>query len=326
MIRSIYFPPAGEEPVSNLATDQFMDCLQNPDGLLWVSLENADPNEIQAILGDAFHFHPLTIEDCTNIGYQTPKIDDFTDYLFIITHAIQPSLEIKEDILLELDLFLGMNFLVTVSTDTIMPPVNKVWRLLEKDQRLHHGGADFLCHAILDILVDDYMPLLDFMEDEIEKLEDLVLAKPRTETLERILTLKHSIMVLRHIIWPQREVVNRLSRDEFPMIDQQSRIYFRDIYDHLIRIQEMSENIRDIVSGSLDIYINSTSLRLNEIMKALTIVSTIFLPLSFVAGNYGMNFKFMPEINWPYGYLAVIGIYILIVTGMLWFFKKRGWF
>lgn len=325
MIRSIYFPP-NEAPVRNLPIDQFESCLQNPDGLLWVLLEASNPAEIKSILGDTFRFHPLTIEDCLTDEYQSPKIDDFGDYLFIIAHAIQPTWEVSEHSLLELNIYLGKNYLVTVSTASSMPPVTKTWNLLGKDQRLHQGGADFLCHAILDILVDDYTPLLDKMEDEIEKLEDLVLAKPRAETLERILALKHSIMVLRHIIWPQREVINRLSRDEFPMIDQKSRIYFRDIYDHIIRIQEMSENIRDIVSGALDIYLNSTSLRLNEVMKALTIVSTIFLPLSFVAGNFGMNFKFMPELSWQMGYPMVIGFYILIVAGMLVFFKKRGWF
>lgn len=325
MIRSIFFPP-NQQPVRNLPVDQFEGCVAQPDGLLWVILEESSPNEIQSILGDVFHFHPLTIEDCINAGYQTPKIDDFGDYLFLIAHAIQPFAEIKEETVMELDIFLGANYLVTLSPDPKMPPVDKTWALLEKDQRIHQGGSDFLCHAILDILVDDYMPLLDRMEDEIELLEDQVLAKPKGETLERILALKHSIMVLRHIIWPQREVINRLSRDEFPEIDAKSRIYFRDIYDHIIRIQEMSENIRDIVSGSLDIYLNSTSLRLNEIMKALTIVSTIFLPLSFVAGNYGMNFKFMPELNWPLGYVMVLGIYLSIVVGMLSFFRKRGWF
>lgn len=325
MIRSIYFPP-NENPVRDLPVEKYAECLKKSDGLLWVSMEASSPQEIQSILGDTFQFHPLVIEDCLNDGYQTPKIDDFGDYLFLIAHAIQPAAEIKEESLLELDIFLGANFLVTLSPNLEMPPVSKTWALLEKDQRLHQSGSDFLCHAILDILVDDYMPLLDIMEDEIEKLEDLVMSRPKVETLERILTLKHSIMVLRHIIWPQREVINRLSRDEFPMIDQKSRIYFRDIYDHIMRIQEMSENIRDIVSGALDIYLNSTSLRLNEIMKALTIVSTIFLPLSFVAGNYGMNFKFMPELNWPLGYLMVIGIYIAIVGGMLAFFRRRGWF
>lgn len=325
MIRSIYFPP-NNKPVRNIPVDQFTSCIAQPDGLLWVIMEGSKPSEIQSVLGDIFNFHPLTIEDCLSDGYQTPKIDDFGDYLFIIAHAIKPNVEINEDTVMELNLYLGANYVVSLTPESGMPPINKIWTLLEKDQRIHQGGSDFLCHAILDLLVDDYMPLLDRMEDEIEALEDQVLAKPRVETLERILSLKHSIMVLRHIIWPQREVVNRLSRDEFPMIDEKSRIYFRDIYDHIIRIQEMSENIRDIVSGSLDIYLNSTSLRLNEIMKALTIVSTIFLPLSFVAGNYGMNFKFMPELNWPLGYLMVLGIYFVIVVSMLTFFKRRGWF
>lgn len=325
MIRSIYFPP-NEKPIRDLEIEKFKDCIKEPEGLLWVILEESSPEEIQSILGNVFHFHPLVIEDCLNAGYQIPKIDDFDDYLFIVAHAIRPEAEIKEETMLELDIFLAANYLVTLSPNPDTPPITKAWALLEKDQRLHQGGSDFLCHGILDILVDDYMPLLDIMEDEIEQLEDQVLSKPKVETLERILALKHSIMVLRHIIWPQREVINRLSRDEFPMIDQKSRIYFRDIYDHIMRIQEMSENIRDIVSGSLDIYLNSTSLRLNEIMKALTIVSTIFLPLSFVAGNYGMNFKFMPELSWPLGYLMVLGIYAAIVGGMLGFFKKRGWF
>ena len=322
MMRSIFFPP-DQKPVRNSPVDQFERYVAQPDGLLWVILEESSPDEIQSILGDIFHFHPLTIEDCINAGYQTPKIDDFGDYLFLIAHAIRPGAEIKEETVKELDLFLGPNYVVTLSPESNMPPVDKTWALLEKDQRIHQGGSDFLCHAILDILVDDYMPLLDRMEDEIEQLEDQVLSKPKVETLERILALKHSIMVLRHIIWPQREVVNRLSRDEFSMIDEKSRIYFRDIYDHIMRIQEMSENIRDIVSGSLDIYLNSTSLRLNEIMKALTIVSTIFLPLSFVAGNYGMNFKFMPELTSKYGYPAVILLSIIVVIVSFIFFRRK---
>jgi magnesium transporter len=207
-----------------------------------------------------------------------------------------------------------------------MPPVEKVWKGIERDERIYSNGSDFLCHAILDALVDDYMPVLDKMDEEIEWLEDRVLSKPEPETLERILSLKHSVMTLRRIVSPQRETINRLSRDDFPQIDRQSRIYFRDIYDHLVRIQDLSESIRDIVSGAMDIYLNSTSLRLNEIMKALTIVSTIFLPMSFFAGVYGMNFHYFPEITWPYGYAYVWALFIAIFVGMLIFFKKRGWF
>jgi magnesium transporter len=162
MMRSIFFPP-DQKPVRNLTVDQFEDCVAQPDGLLWVILEEASPAEIQAILSDVFHFHPLTIEDCINAGYQTPKIDDFGDYLFLIAHAIRPGAEIKEETVKELDLFLGPNYVVTLSPESNMPPVDKTWALLEKDQRIHQGGSDFLCHAILDILVDDYMQLIDRM-------------------------------------------------------------------------------------------------------------------------------------------------------------------
>jgi len=174
--------------------------------------------------------------------------------------------------------------------------------------------------------VDEHLPLIDKMEEEIDQLEDRVLARPEPQTLSRILDLKHAIMSLRRIISPQREVMNRLSRDDFRLIDRQSRIYFRDIYDHLVRIQDMTESLRDIIGGDLDIYLNSTSLRLNEVMKALTIVSTIFLPLSFVAGVYGMNFHYMPELSKTWGYPMAWGIFVLIVVGMVTFFKKRKWF
>lgn len=207
-----------------------------------------------------------------------------------------------------------------------MPPVREVWQRLQLDERIVQNGSDYLCHAILDRLVDEYFPLLDQMDETIESLEDQVLANPTTDTLSKLLESKHELMSLRRIISPQREVMNRLSRDDFPMIDQQSRLYFRDIYDHLVRLQDLSESLRDIVSGALDIYLNSTSLRLNEVMRSLTIVSTIFLPLTFVAGIYGMNFEYMPEIHWRYGYIFVWVIFILIIVGMLAWFKHRKWF
>jgi magnesium transporter len=254
-------------------------------------------------------------------------VDDFGAYLFLIMQALSPEMSDDGQIeTTELNLFLGKNYLVTSCQVEIMPPIIKVWNLLVRDERLHLNGSDFLCHAVLDHMVDEYMPLLDKMDEDIEWLEDQVLAKPNPDTLQRILNLKHTIMSLRRIISPQREVVNRLSRDDFPQIDRQSRIYYRDIYDHLVRIQDLSDTIRDIVSGSLDIYLNSTSLRLNEIMKALTIVSTVFLPLSFVAGVYGMNFQYMPEIGWRFGYLMVWLIFLTIFSVMIYYIKKRGWF
>jgi len=326
MIHSIYYPPNNEKPQRDIPLNEIPAAMKQPDGLLWLSLENTGNGELTHVLGDIFKFHPLAIEDCQSDGYQTPKVDDFQDYIYIVAQALAPQNGFENLETIEFNLFLGSNFLVTSYKGELMPPVQDVWKLLEKDNRLHNFGSDFLSHALLDHLVDDYMPLLDNMEDEIEALEELVLEKPKPETMERILALKHSIMWLRRVIAPQREVMNRLSRDEYPMIDRQSKVYFRDIYDHLVRIQDMAESIRDIVGGSLDIYLNSTSLRLNEIMKALTIVSTIFLPLSFVAGVYGMNFQYLPEIYWRYGYIFVWCVFIAIAVGMLAYFKKRNWF
>jgi magnesium transporter len=326
MIRSIFYPPKGS-PQRDLTPPELLECLNQPDGLLWVSLEKPDSAESDQILRDVFHFHPLAIEDTYTMDYQPAKVDDFVSYLFLIFHAIQPSPDFHNLETMEIDLFLGPNYLVTAYHDPIMPPVDAVWRRLERDERVYTNGSDFLCHAILDALVDDYMPVIDQMDDEIEWLEDQVLARPNPEILERILSLKHSVMAMRRIVGPQREMINRLSRDDFPQIDRQSRIYFRDIYDHLVRIQDLTESVRDIVSGAMDIYLNSTSLRLNEVMKALTIVSTIFLPLTFITGLYGMNFvRLYPDIQWPAGFLFVTITCIVIVFVMLAYFRRRNWF
>ena len=310
----------------DLTLEQLRLSLENSEHLLWVNLANPTPQETQAVLTDLFHFHPLTIEDCLSVGYQPPKIDDFGSYLFLIIHALPPDHRLDALETLELNLYLGENFMVTCYSEETMPPVERVIQRLARDQRLYLFGSDFLCHAVLDALVDDYMPLVDQLDDELDDLEDAILQKPRPTTLQHILSIKHSLMTLRRILSPQREVINRLTRDEFPMVDNQSQIYFRDIYDHLVRIQDLTETLRDIATSALDIYLNSTSLRLNEVMKALTIVSTIFLPLSFVAGVYGMNFHFMPELSHPWGYPMIWVVFALIAGGMMIFFKKRGWF
>jgi magnesium transporter len=324
MIRSIFCPKNAPRQI-DLPLDQIAQALQDPEGLLWVSLEQPADEEIQTILGDTFHFHPLAIEDCLSDGYQAPKVDIFNDYLFIIAHALKPDFPLDHLDTMELNFFLGANYLVTSYRCDQMPPLQAIWERLERDERLIERGADFLGYAILDQLIDEYMPLLDAMDEEIDQLEDRVLVRPKPVILRRILSLKHSILTLRRIIGPQREVMNRLSRDDLPQIKDPHRIYYRDIYDHLVRIHDLSESVRDVVTGTLDTYLSASNNRLSEVMKALTIVSTIFLPLSFVAGVYGMNFENFPEIKWEYGYLYVWGVFILIVVGMLWFFRRRGW-
>lgn len=325
MIRSMLFSNAHNRK-SNLTEQEMLVALDDANALLWLDLQNPDETGYD-LLRSLFHFHPLAIEDCQNTGYQSPKVDDYGQYIFLIIHALAPQSDFTQIETREINIFLGANYLVTVYHGEHNSAINTVFQRLERDERLTQNGSDFLCHAVLDVVVDEYMPVIDQMEDEIELLEDLVIARPQPRTLDRIIDLKHSIMTLRRIVAPMREVINRLSRDEYPMIDQQSRIYFRDIYDHLVRIQDMSDTIRDIVTGTMDIYLNSTSLRLNEVMKALTIVSTIFLPLSFLAGVYGMNFVVQaPDYEWPYGIFFFWGVCVAVAGAMLIFFKKRGWF
>lgn len=324
MIRAVFFAP--QSPIQYIQSPaDIQSCLSNQDGLLWVSMEDAQPADFQAIMHDIFHFHPLTIEDCQSEGYQPPKVDDFGDYLFMIFHGLSYT-DLDGDLeTRELDCFLGANYLVTSFHGASMSPVSFVWERIKRDQRLLQNGADFLCHALLDHLVDEYMPYLDDLDDEIDILEDQVIEDPHRDTLERILALKHNIVTLRRFLNPQREILNRLSRDDMTLIKKFNRIYFRDIYDHVVRIQDLSESIRDIVSGTLDTYLSVTSNRLNEVMKALTIVSTVFLPLSFIAGVFGMNFKYMPELNWPWGYPLAWVLFVAITIGMVLFFKRRGW-
>lgn len=324
MINIVYFPKIGV-PQFNLPFSALRSALADREGLIWVALEEPDESEITRVLINQFHFHPLAVEDCQSDGYQTPKLDDYGEYLFMIVQSVTSGGFLDGDITRELNILLGDNYLVSSSLRKI-PAVEKLRKRLERDERLYQNGSDFLCHALLDQVVDEFIPHIDQLEEEIDFLEEAVLSNPDPQTLQRILRLKRYSMNLRRVISPQREVVNRLCRDDFPMIDPHSRMYFRDVYDHLVRIFDMLDGIRDMTTSALEVYLNATSLRLNEVMKALTIVSTIFLPLSFVAGVYGMNFHYMPELGWRWGYPVVWLVFILIAIGMLSYFRKRRWF
>ena len=325
MVHTLYFP-SDRSLQWDLPENQLKEALVDDKGLLWVSLENPSTAEFQSILGDLFHFHPLAIEDCQSTGFQTPKVDDYGEYLFIVVLGLSFNQTKSELVTEEFDLFLGKNYVVTSFNSPRMPAVEKLKQRLKRDERLLTNGADSLCHALIDIIVDDYSEPLEILESELETLEDSVLSKPQAETLEKILHLKHSIMAVRRVVAPQREIINHLSRDDYPLIDLQSRLYFRDIYDHLVRVYDWVDILRDMATNALEVYLNATSLRLNEVMKALTIVSTIFLPLAFVAGVYGMNFHFMPEITWKWGYPMAWVIFLTITIGMLAFFRRRKWF
>lgn len=327
MIRSAFYAnPQTDKAKYDLSPEEMRRVLKKEEALLWVILDMPTSDELD-ILKSVFHFHPLTIEDSEKDDGQPPKIDDFGNYVFIITRSIHADKNLTQMDAHELNIFLGANYLVTVTHVEEPLAINAVFDRLQRDERLSSFGADYLCHAVLDALVDAYTPVIDQMDEEIEKLEDKVLSRPHPKTMARILDLKHAIMELRRTVSPMREVMNRLSRDEFAVIDAQSRIYFRDVYDHLVRMLDLTDSIRDIVSGTMDIYLNSTSLRLNEVMRALTVVSTIFLPITFLAGVYGMNFTHMfPTYDWKYGFAVFCLVCVLVAVGMLAWFRRKGWF
>lgn len=324
MIKIVYFPRIGA-PQFDLPFSAVRSALADLDGLVWIDISEANSEELTKVLVNLFHFHPLAVEDCQSDGYQTPKLDDYGDYLFLVVQALTKDSIFEVVPTRELNVFLGKNFVVTSSLRKIHS-IEIFRKRLEKDERLYQFGSDFLFHGLLDQIIDDFIPHLDQLEEEIDYLEEAVLSNPDPKILERILRLKRHTMTLRRVIVPQREVVNRLCRDDFPMIDSHSRMYFRDVYDHLVRIYDLLDGMRDMTTSALEVYLNATSLRLNEVMKALTIVSTIFLPLSFVAGVYGMNFEYMPELGWRWGYLMVWLVFIVIAVGMMTYFRKRRWF
>lgn len=322
MLRAFYRSGSGKVR-KEVSRSQFERCLADRQGLLWVDLEDPSPQEV-SILSKTFAFHPLAIEDCLSPELQHPKIDDYGDYLFLIFHAVQPDFPLDITDTVELNIFVGKNFVVSYHRSPLKGLAG-MWERARKDERVMSRGAHFLLHDILDTLVDEYLPLLDRMDEIIDGIEREVFRNPTQETLSRIFSAKRDTLYLRRVLAPQREVLLRLSRGEFALIKESAPIYFRDVYDHLARIMDANDALRDLVNGALDTYLSVFSNRLNEVMKTLTIVSTVILPLSLIAGIYGMNFQFMPELTWRYGYFAVLGAMLILGIGMLIYFRRRGW-
>ena len=326
MIRSIHCPSTGERR-KDLSPPEIRAVAESGDGLLWVSLEDAADAEVVGILQAGFHFHPLTVADCINEFYQAPKIDIFDDYLFIITHVVNPPAADEDGPLrtAEFNLYLGANYVVTVASGAAVQAVRGLWERMAIDDRHVERGADYLAYMVLDAQVQAFLPVLEDLDRQADEVSDLAISDPTPQLLRRIQGLKHGILHLRRIIAPQREVMNRLSRDDLPQISERHRIYFRDLYDHVVRVQDLSESLREMIIDNLDTYLTTMANRTNEIMKALALVSTIFLPLTFVAGVYGMNFEHMPELKWPLGYYMTWGVFALIVVAMILLFRRRRW-
>ncbi len=274
--------------MTELAPEQLASMLKVKRNLIWVDLSGDDTSTYQPLLTETFGFHPLAVEDAL-IETHLPKIDDWEEYIYLVLYGVdfdRANLEVDSH---EVDIFLGPNYLVTHHTESVNA-IERLRSIYQRDAHRLQRGSDYLLFDLADTIIADFMPCLDALDETANDLEDEVFNNPTKETLPRIFTLKRAAIHLRRILSPQREVLNRLARDEYRVIDAKERIYFRGVYDHLVRLHDINEGVRDLIGGALDIYLSAASNRLNEVMRILTLVTVLGLPLTFLTGFFGMNF------------------------------------
>jgi magnesium transporter len=307
---------------------------QTTDRIHWFDIKGFGDRKFFEELAEHFGFHRLEMEDVFNI-YQRPKVDEYPGHLFFISRLL---CENNSGLMNEqLSLFLGKNYVITVqeSYNDLFDNVRE--RIRKSKGYLRLQGADYLAYAITDSAIDLYFPLLEKIGDRLDELEDELITAPTRESMNKILRVKRELIVFRRSIWPERDKINDLLRSNFPLIAESTKVYFRDAYDHCIQILDIVDSYKEVTSSLMDVYLSSVSNRLNQVMKVLTIISTIFIPLTFVVGLYGMNFAHndprtgkylplnMPELYSPYGYIGVMIAMLIIVILQVYFFYKKGW-
>jgi magnesium transporter len=316
----------GEPLRRDLGIEEVRAAVAAGDALLWVDIETDGRHEAEDVLQDVFHFHPLTIDDCFNTLIDPPKIDDYGDYLFVIIHDVRYDPAEKRLWTAELNMYIGRNYVVTVHRYPVHA-VQEVRRRAEAEAPVLHKGVDFLAHALFDVVVDDMHPIVEALDEQVSDIEDEVLQRPEPSVLEDVLRLKRISQRVRRSILPQRDVATRLSRGEYPrLLSGQSLMYFRDVYDHTVRVEEMIDSVRDLADSTLNTYLSSVNNRTNEVMKTLAIATVVFLPLSLIAGIYGTNFEnvFEYELGRA-GYFGMWVVMIVVALGTLAYFRWRKW-
>jgi magnesium transporter len=290
----------------------------------WVNADGIHRVDIIEKMGKHFDLHPLLLEDIVNTG-QRPKMDDYGDNLFIILKMIRYDEKAKAVDAEQVSLILGPSFVISFQEreGDVFDAVRD--RIRTAKGRIRKMGADYLAYSLMDAIVDNYFSVLEGFGENFEVLEEELMTNPATETLQTIQHAKREILMLRKSVWPLREVISRMERGENPLVKKTTIPYLRDVYDHTIQVNDTIETYRDMLSGMLDIYLSSASNRMNEVMKVLTIIATIFIPLTFIAGVYGMNFKYMPELEWRWGYFAVWGVILVIAGIMALYFRRKKW-
>ncbi|MBL7179434.1 MAG: magnesium/cobalt transporter CorA [Desulfobacterales bacterium] len=290
----------------------------------WINIDGLHQIDIIEKTGRYFNIHPLVLEDILNTG-QRPKAQEFEDCIFVVLKMLYYNENLEETRGEQFSLVLGENYLISFQ-ETHGDVFNTIRdRIRNPKTRMRKAGCDYLAYTLIDAIVDNYFIILETLGETIETLEDELLENPGRETLHTLHEMKREMIYMRKQIWPIREIINTLIKSESPLINESTRVYFKDIYDHTIQVIDTIESYRDFLAGMLDIYLSTVSNKMNEIMKVLTMIATIFIPITFIAGIYGMNFKYMPELEWRWGYFLLWGIIAVIVAIMIVFFKKRDW-
>ncbi len=303
---------------------RFRSLCDIPENMVrWINADGQLTQETVESLGEAFHIHPLVLRNILN-REQRARIEVYGDFLYIVAKMMYFS---KGDLVVEhMNFILGPNFVISLGEmkGDVFGPVRE--RLSTDGSHVRASGADHLCCLLLDAIVEGYFDVLEVLNDRIDALEEQVIAATSQEHLIAIREIKKALLTVNRYAWPLRDVISLLGKDSVQLIRPATEPYFRDVYGHIIQAIDSTENLRELLSGLMDLHISNTSYRLNEIMKVLTIISTIFIPLTFIAGVYGMNFKYMPELQKPWGY-GVVWLIMLLISGcMVWFFKRKKWF
>jgi len=312
-------------PVADLSTINVADL--KPGALVWVDMMQPTKEEEQMVLGSWFPVHELVRADIAralraNAEEQLhhPKVEDYDGYLFVIVHALRPD----EDEDVQLSIIIGANVLIT-HHEELLHAIDDLAVACEHSTKAFRRGPDYLLHLMLDAMVERYLPHVSQIEDKLYALEESTLDNPSQQCLQEILAMKRRIQAMRRIVVYTREIVNRLARGDFDLISRDESFYYRNVYDHLIRVTDQLEATRELAMSLMEVYFSSTASKLNQVIKVLTVISTIFLPLTFISSVYGMNFEFMPELHWKYGYAMVWGVILSVAIGMGIMFRKRGW-
>jgi len=296
----------------------------DPSIISWINVEGLHEIEVIQQVGECEGLHPLVLEDILNTD-QRPKLEDFGEYLYIVLKMLRKG-EGTDIATEQVSLILGVNFVISFQEGIkgdVFDPIRE--RIRNGKGKLRSMGADYLVYSLMDAIVDNYFVVLEATEERIEQLEEEVMVSPSAETVRKLHKLKRDMIFLRKAVWPLREVLSAMTRRESKLISDQVALYLRDVYDHVIQVIDIVEASRDILSGMLDIYLSSMSNRLNEVMKFLTVIGTIFMPLTFLVGVYGMNFEYLPELEWHYGYYAVWIFMVALSAAMILYFKRKRW-